>query len=366
MSRNRRAGWILALVALVGMGLTARAGNLDSPATPASADSAMYTLEDIYHRLNNGTPGAKRTGAFVEPSAGPNSTGHSTDEIMGLAPALDETDGATPSQVQAGKKFWGLTSGAWGIQTGTKTAYNSIIRLPGAQAFGNVYTGDVQTVNVTIWNDGDCAMTVTGIEYSDNCFSGSFTGKVLAGSSAQFSVSFAPVLVQDYNGIITVQGDQTGGTNTIVCTGAGVVWSRFVDNGDGTVTDNATGLMWTKNANHGAMSWGAALSYCDNLETNGYSDWRLPSVNKTDGNNGGAMGDAELDTVGRPNGVPTASPFTMPGSPFTNVQTGYYWSRTGHEVYGPSGFPWYMTMSTGAMNYDPRPNTAIVWPVRGP
>ena len=28
------------------------AGNTDSPAAPTSADSAMYTLEDIYNRLN--------------------------------------------------------------------------------------------------------------------------------------------------------------------------------------------------------------------------------------------------------------------------------------------------------------------------
>jgi hypothetical protein len=41
------------------------AGNLDSPAGPTSAASAMYTLEAIYNRLDKGTPGSKRTGAFI-------------------------------------------------------------------------------------------------------------------------------------------------------------------------------------------------------------------------------------------------------------------------------------------------------------
>jgi hypothetical protein len=40
------------------------AGSLDSPAAPTAAGSAMFTLEDIYNRLNDGTAGSKRTGAF--------------------------------------------------------------------------------------------------------------------------------------------------------------------------------------------------------------------------------------------------------------------------------------------------------------
>lgn len=40
------------------------AGDLDSPAAPTSAGSAMYTLEDIYNKLNTRTNVTKRTGAF--------------------------------------------------------------------------------------------------------------------------------------------------------------------------------------------------------------------------------------------------------------------------------------------------------------
>lgn len=60
------------------------AGDIDSPAAPSDAGSAMYTLEDIYNKLDTRVDVSKRTGAFAEPAAAPGSTGHTTDDIMGL------------------------------------------------------------------------------------------------------------------------------------------------------------------------------------------------------------------------------------------------------------------------------------------
>jgi len=64
---------------------------------------------------------------------------------------------------------------------------------------------------------------------------------------------------------------------------AGVEWPspRFTVSGK-VVTDNLTGLMWTKNGNlpNGAMTWDQAIDYCNNLTLGGYSDWRLPNVNE--------------------------------------------------------------------------------------
>jgi hypothetical protein len=99
--------------------IVALAGSLDDPGAPTSAASAMYTLEDIYNRLNVGTAGAKRTGAFTEPSSGPAVTGHTTDDIMDKAPSVDDTHGAGVADVANGKTFWGLKSGEWGTKTGT-------------------------------------------------------------------------------------------------------------------------------------------------------------------------------------------------------------------------------------------------------
>lgn len=58
----------------------------------------------------------------------------------------------------------------------------------------------------------------------------------------------------------------------------GVAWPspRFTDNGDGTVTDNLTGLMWAENANlDGVKTWADALSYVNALNLAGYDDRRL-------------------------------------------------------------------------------------------
>jgi hypothetical protein len=98
------------------------AGSLDSPAAPNHADSAMFTLTDIYNRLNDGTTVNKRSGAVVEPTSGPTTgTGYTLNDIMDIAPEIN-ANGAIPAQVLNGKFYWGLLNGLWGLQQGTATA----------------------------------------------------------------------------------------------------------------------------------------------------------------------------------------------------------------------------------------------------
>lgn len=63
---------------------------------------------------------------------------------------------------------------------------------------------------------------------------------------------------------------------------------RFVDNGDGTITDNATGLMWVQDpyqiggvwaaaGNPTSMTWNNAIDNCLALNYAGHTDWRLPN-----------------------------------------------------------------------------------------
>ncbi|EDN66351.1 hypothetical protein BGP_2634 [Beggiatoa sp. PS] len=73
------------------------AGDLNSPAAPGDANSAMYTIENICNRLDNGTAGAKRTGTFTEPAAAPSSTGCTLDDVMTKAPP--KTPLTEPNQV---------------------------------------------------------------------------------------------------------------------------------------------------------------------------------------------------------------------------------------------------------------------------
>jgi len=66
--------------------------------------------------------------------------------------------------------------------------------------------------------------------------------------------------------VLYVRGNTAYGTN------------QFVNNGDGTITDDATGLMWMQDDNGTGVLWKDALSYAENLTYAGHSDWRLPDV----------------------------------------------------------------------------------------
>lgn len=53
--------------------------------------------------------------------------------------------------------------------------------------------------------------------------------------------------------------------------------TRFILNGDDTITDIKTGLMWASSDNGTVMDWHKAKDYCDKLTLGGYMGWRLPS-----------------------------------------------------------------------------------------
>jgi len=53
--------------------------------------------------------------------------------------------------------------------------------------------------------------------------------------------------------------------------------SRFIDNGNGTVTDTKTGLMWAAKDSGSGVNWQNARSYCENYRVGGHTDWRMPT-----------------------------------------------------------------------------------------
>ena len=57
---------------------------------------------------------------------------------------------------------------------------------------------------------------------------------------------------------------------------------RYVDNGDGTVTDHRTELMWTQKDSYADLgecrNWYKSKNYVSELKTGGYSDWRMPTI----------------------------------------------------------------------------------------
>ena len=61
---------------------------------------------------------------------------------------------------------------------------------------------------------------------------------------------------------------------------AGRAWptERFVENGDGTITDSMTGLMWQQDPDENTKNWAGALAAAEGSSIGGYDDWRLPNI----------------------------------------------------------------------------------------
>lgn len=127
---------------------------------------------------------------------------------------------------------------------------------------------------------------------------------------------------------------------------------NYTDNGDGTITDNRTGLMWLKDANDFAsgttMTWEAAISSCEAVFVYaGYDDWRLPNVK-------------ELFSIVRFEG---AAPF-INQTAFLSTVSSYYWTST---TYVPTD-TYAMIVSFifgGGVFYGNKTSNYYVRPVRG-
>jgi hypothetical protein len=136
---------------------------------------------------------------------------------------------------------------------------------------------------------------------------------------------------------------------------AGADWPapRFTDNGDGTVTDNLTGLMWLKDANLPGDRdiWQDTLDYVDTLNSNGlcgHSDWRLPNRKEL-------FSLIDFSQHG---------PALQLGRPFVNVQVQWdnYWSGT-TGAYNPIS-AWYLSMTYGGISGNSKSTNCYLWPVR--
>jgi hypothetical protein len=154
--------------------------------------------------------------------------------------------------------------------------------------------------------------------------------------------------------------------NVIDCAGtgqdgdiqAGVPWPtpRFTDNGNGTVTDHLTGLVWLKNANcFGYLDWYDALAACNSLASGACGltdgsvagDWRLPNVIELE-----SLVNAEEDN-------PAA---WLNSQGFTAVQSSNYWSATTSAYY--TDYAWLVLMYHGDVDHYPKSYDGYVWPVR--
>ncbi len=202
--------------------------------------------------------------------------------------------------------------------------------------------------------DGMVESTSGGFKFPDGSVQGS---AAVAGS--------APV--EDKGLDATQCFDEEGNSRSCTGTGedgehqAGVAWPtpRFTDNGDGTVTDNLTGLIWLKEANcpAGTKTWQEALDWvvllnftsiaCTDYAAQTHSDWRLPNIKEL----------LSLVDYGE------SAPALPMGHPFMDVQSSFYWSSSS-DVSGPAS-AWGANMNHGDFVDDSKTSNGFVWPVRG-
>ena len=117
--------------------------------------------------------------------------------------------------------------------------------------------------------------------------------------------------------------------------GSAVTKAELLDNGNGTITDTVSGLMWLKNAGtNDPVNLPTAIAWVQQLNGSafgGYSDWRLPSGANRDGS-GPICNSAP--TGANCTGTEFATLYfarlimaTNPG-PFQNLRAGSYWTST--------------------------------------
>ena len=134
--------------------------------------------------------------------------------------------------------------------------------------------------------------------------------------------------------------------------------TRFTNNGNGTVTDSVTGLIWLKNANcFGVQTWINALSLVNGLTSGncGLTDgstagqWRLPNRNELQ---------SLIDYT-------RSSPALLDSHSFDNVQNNRYRSSTSAAA-APSFYAWGVSLELGEVSAGLKTSAfSYVWPVRG-
>ena len=159
------------------------------------------------------------------------------------------------------------SSGLWAIRGVTRVYFGSSDDDP----MPGDYNGD-GTVDIGLFRPASGLWAIRGIT---RVYFGGSNDEPLAGISA--GGALAATLPRTGQNILSRIGDDAyykKGRNVLL------------DNGDGTVTDSRTGLMWPKDgtgagySNQASKTWDAAIDWAEALNFAGYTDWRLPNINE--------------------------------------------------------------------------------------
>lgn len=112
-----------------------------------------------------------------------------------------------------------------------------------------------------------------------------------------------------------------------------ILSARFIDNGNGTVTDQLSNLIWQKVPSIGTFNWEQALTFAENLSLAGANDWRVPNIKELQ----------SLNDFGASN--PSANTTF-----FSAIGVKKYWSAT--SLPNQTTRAWYWDTQVGITTYD--------------
>lgn len=237
----------------------------------------FYTDLNITSTINEGDAfyGQDANYAGNKPSYTNNEDGTITDNVTGLM--WEQDMGVKLTFEEAFAKADESTLGShtdWRIPT-IKELYSLILftgRVQGEQAIDMFI--DTNYFNQPL---GDISIGEREID-AQTWSSTQYVGLTMDGDETVFGVNFVDGRIKGY----PKYKKNTGSANTMyfrmVRENHDYGKNIFVDNGDGTVSDNATGLMWQKADDGIGRDWEESLSYAENLELGTHSDWRLPNA----------------------------------------------------------------------------------------
>jgi hypothetical protein len=206
------------LTILIAIFITTATANAIGTLTPTgtSGDQTHYSLNDIYTKLTTGVSTSTKSGTIAVPEGTPTASFRTLTEVYNAIPEWRTLSDSTTT-----------------VQEGYYEA-TDLTTIDSDLTAGNI-------------SDGIDIFGVIGEYVSKGYPSTNHDTAVYAGDDGTY---------------------QAGATQV------------FTDNGDGTLKDSVTGLIWQKDggASGNLNNWQAAIDYCEGLSLGDSSDWRLPNI----------------------------------------------------------------------------------------
>lgn len=289
-----------------------------------SGVSDFYDASSIIAAPNVGDPfyGQDATYSGNQPSYTDNGDGTVTDNVTGLM--WQKSMGSKISYSEAVDKAGSITLGGyndWRIPT-IKELYS--LALFTGRCFGDdaVY----KFIDTTYFDQPIGDVSIGEREIDAQVWSKThYVDLVMMGDTAIFGYNFVDGRLKGYPKYSPMNGMPNRFYFRMVRGNTNYGVNNFTDNGDGTITDNATGLTWQQSDDGNTYDWENALSYAENLTLGGHTDWRMPNAKELQ---------SIIDYSKSPNtssspainSLFSCTPITDPNG--DSGQYGYYWSSS--------------------------------------